>query len=53
MNPPFQIPVHRGIDRRTFETAIQPAARPVVLAGLVADWPVVRAARSVPPPATR
>ena len=45
MNPPFQIPVHRGIDRRTFETAIQPAARPVVLAGLVADWPVVRAAR--------
>jgi hypothetical protein len=44
MNPPFQIPVRRGIDRQAFETEIQPAARPVVLAGLVADWPLVQAA---------
>lgn len=45
MNPTNQVPLRRGIDRRAFETEILPAARPVVLAGLVADWPVVRAAR--------
>jgi hypothetical protein len=40
-----QIPVRRGVDRATFESEIAPASLPVVLADLVADWPVVRAAR--------
>jgi hypothetical protein len=39
------IPVHRNVDRETFESQIVRAARPVVLEGLVADWPLVRAAR--------
>jgi len=45
MNEPMHIPVRRGIDRATFEADIHPAGRPVVLADLVADWPLVRAAR--------
>ncbi len=40
-----QIPVRRGVDRATFESEIAPVSLPVVLADLVADWPVVRAAR--------
>lgn len=32
-----------GIDRRTFEEEIRPACQPVVLRGLGADWPAVRA----------
>jgi len=42
------IPVRRGVDRATFESEIAPASLPVVLADLVADWPVVRAARWMP-----
>jgi hypothetical protein len=45
MNEPSQIPVRRGVDRESFEAQIVPAAAPVVLGGLVADWPLVRAAR--------
>lgn len=45
MSEPIHIPLRRGIDRATFETEVRPAAKPVVLAGLVEDWPVVRAAR--------
>jgi hypothetical protein len=45
MNASFQVPVHRAIDRQAFESQIRPAARPAVLAGLLDDWPVVRAAR--------
>ena len=45
MSEPAQISVRRGIDRRTFESEITPGAMPVVLEDLVADWPMVRAAR--------
>jgi hypothetical protein len=45
MTKPGQIPVRRGIDRATFESEIVDASLPVVLAGLVADWPFVDAAR--------
>jgi Cupin-like domain len=44
MSVPVPIPVLRGVTREMFESEIRPAARPVVLAGLVADWPLVRAA---------
>jgi len=40
-----QITVRRGVDRAMFESEIVPTSLPVVLADLVADWPVVRAAR--------
>lgn len=36
---------HEHVDRQRFEEEIAPAARPAVLKGLVADWPIVRAAR--------
>ncbi|MBN8807846.1 MAG: cupin-like domain-containing protein [Sphingomonas sp.] len=35
-----------GIDRRRFDAEIRPAGQPVVLHGLAAEWPAVRAARS-------
>lgn len=34
-----------GIDRRTFDEEIRPACQPVVLRGLGADWPAVKAAK--------
>lgn len=34
-----------GIDRRTFEEEIRPACQPVVLRGIGADWPAVKATR--------
>ncbi len=34
-----------GIDRRAFEKEVMPANRPVVLRGLLRDWPAVRAAQ--------
>ncbi len=43
-----QILVRRGVDLKTFREEIIPAATPVVLADLVSDWPVVRAARESP-----
>ena len=45
MSTPIQIPVRHGVDRATFDSEIRPAARPVVLASLVGEWPIVRAAR--------
>lgn len=45
MSAPSQIPIRHGIDRITFDAEIRPAAMPVVLAGLVDAWPIVRAAR--------
>jgi hypothetical protein len=45
MNAPVPIAALRGVTRAVFEADIRPAAQPVVLEGLVADWPLVRAAR--------
>jgi hypothetical protein len=45
MSDAAAIAVRSAVDRRTFEAEIVPAAVPVVLRGLVADWAVVRAAR--------
>jgi hypothetical protein len=42
------IPVRTGVDPRIFREEIQPAARPVVLRGLVNDWPAVAAGRESP-----
>ena len=42
------VPVAEKVDRAMFEHDIRPGNRPVVLKGLVADWPVVRAARTSP-----
>lgn len=39
------VPRFEGVDRARFEAEIVPAGRPAVLAGLVADWPIVAAAR--------
>lgn len=39
-----QILVRRDVDLKTFRDEIVPANEPVVLAGLVRDWPAVRAA---------
>lgn len=38
------VPEYHGVDRARFEAEIVPAGRPAVLRGLVADWPIVRAA---------
>ena len=48
MNETAQIVVRHGIDLKTFREEILPAAKPVVLKGLVADWPIVRAGRESP-----
>jgi len=40
-----QILVRTDVDLKTFREEIRPAAQPVVLKGLVRDWPAVRAAR--------
>ena len=45
MSDHARIPVRRNVDRATFEAEILPDAQPVVLAELVPDWPIVRAAR--------
>jgi hypothetical protein len=45
MNQPVQVPVRRDVDRAVFEAQIRAAARPVVIEGLVRDWPIVQAAR--------
>lgn len=42
---PAPIAERHGIDRARFDAEIRPAAQPVVLRGLAADWPAVRAAR--------
>jgi len=45
MNELAPIPARGGVDRQVFEAEIAPAAQPVVLRDLVADWPLVCAAR--------
>ena len=42
------IPDVHGVDRDRFVNEIVPAGRPVVLRGLVGDWPAVQAARQSP-----
>lgn len=44
--PPKPLPRLKGVDRARFEAEVVPAGRPVVLEGLVADWPAVAAART-------
>ena len=39
------LPEITDIDRERFEREVVPAGRPVVLRGLIADWPAVAAAR--------
>lgn len=46
MSQPSPVPEIVGVDRTRFETEIVQAGRPVVLRGLVADWPAVKAARA-------
>jgi hypothetical protein len=53
MNELAQITVLRGVDRETFASRIVREAEPVVLAGLVDDWPLVRAARESRPALAR
>ena len=48
MSETAQILVRDGVDLKTFTDEIRPAAQPVILKGLVRDWPVVRAARESP-----
>ncbi|MFN7236226.1 MAG: cupin-like domain-containing protein, partial [Brevundimonas sp.] len=43
---PRPLPRLRGVDRARFEAEIVPAGRPVVLEGLVADWPAVAAGQT-------
>ncbi|WP_255932642.1 cupin-like domain-containing protein, partial [Klebsiella pneumoniae] len=44
--PPKPLPRLKGVDRARFEAEVVPAGGPVVLEGLVADWPAVAAART-------
>src|SRR3954451_8253061 len=48
MSSPAPIPTLHGVTRAMFESDIRPSAAPVVLRGLVAEWPLVRAARESP-----
>jgi hypothetical protein len=48
MNDAAQILVRTGVDLKAFRDQIRPAGEPVVLKGLVDDWPTVRAARESP-----
>ena len=41
-------PVLEGVTRQRFEEEIVPVGRPVVLKGLVGDWPIVAAGRQSP-----
>jgi hypothetical protein len=45
MNALARISIRRDVDRARFEAEIVPAAQPVVLQGVAAGWPMVRAAR--------
>lgn len=40
-----RLPEAQGVNRAQFETEIKPAAEPVVMRGLVSDWPAIAAAR--------
>ncbi len=48
MNETAQILVRHHVDLKTFREEIVPACKPVVLKGLVDDWPIVQAARESP-----
>ena len=48
MSETAQILVRDDVDLKTFNEEIRPAAQPVIMRGLVRDWPVVRAARESP-----
>jgi hypothetical protein len=48
MSEAAQILVRDDVDLKTFNEEIRPAAQPVIMKGLVRDWPVVRAARESP-----
>jgi hypothetical protein len=48
MNESAQIPVRENVDLKAFREEIVPACKPVVLKGLVNDWPAVQAARESP-----
>ena len=48
MSERAQILVRHGVDLKTFRTQIEPAGVPVVMKGLVADWPAVRAGHESP-----
>jgi Cupin-like domain len=41
-----KVPERAGVTRAIFEEEIVPAGKPVLMQGLVADWPVVRDARA-------
>lgn len=43
-----QIVIRSGVDLKTFREEILPANEPVILKGLVDDWPAVRAGRDSP-----
>jgi hypothetical protein len=45
MSVPVPVSVLRGVTRESFDSEIRAAAMPVVLEGLIADWPLVNAAR--------
>jgi hypothetical protein len=44
MSETAQILVRHDVDLKTFNEEIRPAAQPVIMKGLVNDWPIVRAA---------
>jgi hypothetical protein len=44
MSEVVPIEIHHHVDRRRFEAQILPAAKPALLKGLLAEWPIVRAA---------
>lgn len=46
LDTPPSVPVFTGVDRARFEAEIQPAQRPALLKGVVADWPIVEAVRA-------
>lgn len=46
MTGPRPVPEFTRIDRARFEAEIVPAGRPAILRGLVAEWPIVHAARA-------
>jgi hypothetical protein len=48
MNQTSEIAHRTGIVREEFEAQVMPAALPVVLKGLIEDWPLVRAGRESP-----
>ena len=48
MTESAQIVVRHGVDLKTFREEIQPGCAPVVMKGLVADWPIARAGRESP-----